>query len=148
MCPAIQAFIGFGCSFAGKYFGGYARGSTPKNFAAIAKRSLMSKRPGVLGATFKCADYREHNPRGALIYCDPPYEGMSGYKAAGKFDHTAFWEQVRLWSSENDVYVSSYVAPSDFEAVLEIPTRTRIRGVGGCISRVERIFKLRGPKTQ
>src|SRR5574343_212970 len=35
----LVAFVGFGCSFGGKWFGGYARGGS-RNFADVAKRSL------------------------------------------------------------------------------------------------------------
>ena len=40
-CDPMTAFAGFGCSFAGKYFGGYARDNTGRNYASNAKNSLM-----------------------------------------------------------------------------------------------------------
>ena len=39
---ALTGFVGFGCSFAGKFFGGYAR-QKGYNFAAGSKRSLLKK---------------------------------------------------------------------------------------------------------
>ena len=39
----LKAFVGFGCSFAGKYFGGYARGSEERNYCSNAKHSILKK---------------------------------------------------------------------------------------------------------
>src|SRR6516162_9941703 len=41
--PRMRAFIGFGCSFGGKWMGGFARSSKQPNFAATAARSLLQK---------------------------------------------------------------------------------------------------------
>ena len=37
------SFVGFGCSFAGKWFGGYARSNDKRNYAKMAKNSLNKK---------------------------------------------------------------------------------------------------------
>ena len=39
--PALTGFVGFGCSFGGKFFGGYARNKTGTNYAAQSKRSIL-----------------------------------------------------------------------------------------------------------
>lgn len=40
----LTGFVGFGCSFAGKWFGGYARGHGGKlGYADTSKRSLLKK---------------------------------------------------------------------------------------------------------
>lgn len=41
----LKAFIGFGSSFAGKYFGGYARGGN-QNYTLCAKNSCLKKITG------------------------------------------------------------------------------------------------------
>lgn len=73
---AMKAFIGFGCSFAGKWYGGYARRSKGDNesynFAAAAKNSLIRKSKGFNNCKFICQDYRNIKPQNKLIYCDPP----------------------------------------------------------------------------
>lgn len=59
-------------------------------------------------------DYREVAiPENSVVYCDPPYEGCSGYDSP--FDHDAFWEWVRTVNVP--VFVSSYTAPEDFMSV-------------------------------
>ena len=40
---ALTSFVGFGCSFAGKWFGGYARSNDKRNYAKMAKNSLNKK---------------------------------------------------------------------------------------------------------
>lgn len=39
--PALTGFVGFGCSFGGKFFGGYARDKMETNYALTSKRSLL-----------------------------------------------------------------------------------------------------------
>ena len=40
--PILTGFVGFGCSFGGKWFGGYGRDNkTGRNFALEAKKSLL-----------------------------------------------------------------------------------------------------------
>lgn len=136
----LRGFAAFECSFAGKWFGGYARGQGA-NFAARGRRRLLSDRFKIAGVVFCVADYRAWNPVGAVIYCDPPYEGTTGFAAIGKFDSAAFWDQVRHWSRRNVVYVSEYRAPDDFRIVLEQPTRTGLKDkTGRTIRRLERVF--------
>ena len=52
-------------------------------------------------------------PEGAVIYCDPPYANVSGYKS--EFDHERFCE----WAKKQDnIFISEYAMPeSDFECV-------------------------------
>lgn len=138
---ALRAFAGFGCSFAGKWFGGYAR-SGQRNYASNCHNSLVEKaRPALEGVEFYCRSYSDVNPVGTLIYCDPPYQGTTGYSAAGRFDWDLFWDTVRRWSEKNVVVVSEYSAPDDFDVVLEIPTKLDIRSSVGKEQRIERLFR-------
>ena len=68
----LTAFIGIGCSFGGKWFGGYVR-QKGYNFAAGGKRALQKQLPFILDVHFFYKDYREWYPKNKLIYCDPPY---------------------------------------------------------------------------
>jgi hypothetical protein len=49
---------------------------------------------------------------------------------------------MREWSIHNDVYVSEYEAPDDFECVFEIPKRMTMSKNNSEI-RYERLFKLK-----
>lgn len=140
---ALRAFAGFGCSFAGKWFGGYAR-SGNRNYANNARNSLLKKQKALMGVRFVCADYRAFQPRNALVYCDPPYAGTTGYDSNRRqFDWAEFWSTVRYWSRTNTVVVSEYNAPDDFDCVLEITTKTDMRVKDGSKqSRSEKLWQL------
>lgn len=59
-------------------------------------------------------DYREVEiPSGAVVYCDPPYAGTSGYGNAA-FDHEAFYGWARAVSRTHILFVSEYSMPEDF----------------------------------
>lgn len=101
------------------------------NFALQQKCSLVHlKRNEVLlqmkalqHESSKCylfnSSYESVNiPKGAIVYCDPPYQGTAKY-AESNFDHAKFWDWARKQSQNNPVYVSEYSAPPDFETILE-----------------------------
>lgn len=141
---ALTGFVGFGCSFAGKWFGGYAR-QKGYNFANGSKRSLLKKMKTMQDVVFEHKNYKEWiGINGALIYCDPPYNDTTQAYGTGEFDTKQFWETIRILSKDNDVYVSEYEAPDDFECVLEIPTKTIIRDGNDKVSyRIEKLFTHR-----
>lgn len=124
--PALVAFAGFLCSFAGKWFGGYARNSKKFNYAAIGHRSLMNQLPKVLNVElFNLAYIDLKIPDNSIIYCDPPYRGTTGYKDI--IDHDHFFEWARLKAREgHTVYISEYEAPADFLKVFEMKHYTKV----------------------
>jgi len=120
----LTAFIAFGCSFAGKWFGGYAR-SGSRNYAQNARNSLLKRINKLKNATFISLNYVEWSfTKGALIYCDPPYRNTTQYDAVDSFDFDLFWDLMRLWSQQNTVIISEYTAPKDFKCIAQYPTRT------------------------
>jgi len=138
----IKAFAGFGLSFAGKWFGGYARNSRGHNYAGSARSSLLRMVPLIDGVVFSCIDYRKREyPSGAVVYCDPPYQGTTQYQAVEKFDWGAFWGFYAELSQKCFVFVSEYQAPKDWLCALSIPTRTGIRTAkSGCEPRIEKLW--------
>ncbi len=142
---ALTGFIGFACSFGGKWWGGYARNNSNDNYAEWAKQSLLQKIIHMDHPVFFQANFFEcYTPAlGCLIYCDPPYNGMTGYKGTDKFNTVQFWERVR-WLEENGhtVVISEYEAPEDFGCVLEMPTKTGLQTKNGKSSRIEKLFRL------
>lgn len=152
---AIRGFAGFACSYGGDWFHGYARHGVSvdrrgrfyrrreKSFALSGKRSLRRKAASMRGALLACADFRALRPRGALVYCDPPYAGTTGYSVP--FDHDAFWATMAEWSRTNTVVVSEYRAPSGWREIWSRTRRTGVRtGRGNATSeiRTERLFVL------
>ena len=125
VCP-LTAFIGFGCSYAGMWFAGYARNvkkdapnaellnRTTKSFCKHSKNGIMRQLPNLLEVGFLHCSYDElYVPPNSKIYCDPPYEGTTGYKDG--FSHPEFWQWCRVKANEgHDIYISEYNAPDDF----------------------------------
>ena len=68
-------------------------------------------------------DYRKVPiPKGAVVYCDPPYKGTAKYLV--DFDHEAFYH----WALTRDypVFISEYAMPDDF-AQIAIKQKTSSR---------------------
>jgi len=118
---ALKAVAGFGLSFGGKYFAGYAQkwaGNSGRNFLEEFKTSIGKIRERIIGKNihFYNKSYSHYNPHHMLIYCDPPYKSTEGY-STGSFDHDKFWDTMRKWSKNNCVFISEETAPSDFAVV-------------------------------
>jgi DNA adenine methylase len=137
---AMRAFVGFGCSYSGKWFGGFARSGKRKYFVN-ARNSLIEKSKKMEGINFMFKDYREYLPKNCLIYCDPPYKHTTKIHGV-KFDSNEFWDIMRKWSVDNTVVISEYEAPVDFKCIKEIKTKTDISGKEGKYDRVERLYQL------
>ena len=139
--PALTGFVGFGCSFGGKFFGGYARNKTGTNYAAQSKRSLLKDMENLTRAEFTCLDYRAVElPHGCVVYCDPPYDGTTGY-SVGKFDSAEFWKYMREISKDHLVFISEQTAPSDFVGIWSKPfTRTIDVNKNNQIKATEKLF--------
>lgn len=146
---ARTAFIGFGCSYSGKFFGGYARGDdakgNPRNYCAESKRNILKQAESLRGVQFHHCSYDDLEiPPNSIIYCDPPYLGTTGY-ATGSFDHDKFWQWCRDKVSEGHrVYVSEYTAPDDWVSVWEKTVNNTLTKDTGSKKGVEKLFVMRG----
>ena len=122
----LTGFVGFGCSFGGKWFGGYGRcRNTERNYAKESKRALLRDMQILHNAEFICNDYRDVQlPKGCVIYADPPYNNTTGYGKV-KFDSSVFWKYAREVSKNHLMFISEQSAPDDFVSIWEKPfTRT------------------------
>ena len=142
--PALAGFVGFGCSFGGKWWGGYAKDKRGDDYCGQAKRGLLKDLVGIQSATFTCLDYRDVEiPDGAVVYCDPPYVNTTGY-TVGQFDTNEFWNYMRQLSKRCDVYISEESAPNDFECIWskeKVRTLEKSDNVGRV--KVEKLFKYK-----
>lgn len=137
----LTAFAGFACSFAAKWFGGYAAGDG-RNYAAEGARNLEQQMSTLLRTEFHCLSVFDIQVTpGSLVYCDPPYAGTTGYDGAGDFDTPAFWNWVRDNSDESVVIVSEYEAPTDFECIWERQHKCTVRRFGDASPSTERLFR-------
>ena len=121
----LTGFVGFGCSFGGKWFGGYARNKGGTNYALQSKKSLLKDMKTLMQAKFICKDYRDVDlPENCIIYADPPYNNTTGY-GNKKFDSNVFWEYAREVSKNHLMFISEQTAPDNFISIWEKPfTRT------------------------
>jgi len=159
--PELRAFVGFGCSFGGKWFDGLARGGeskkgVPRNYATNAYNSLYKKKNAILNTNFFHTDYYKWLAvceklcnKNILLYCDPPYADTRQYNGISeKFNHDKFWQWCRDISAYASVFVSEYKAPDDFECVLEINTKTDMRDSNQQhIKRTEKLFTYNKERT-
>lgn len=119
---ALRGFIGFGCSFGGKWFGGWAHGGG-RDYVAESSRAV-ARRGGVFsGANILHTDYAAVELLGAasprsVVYADPPYQGTTGYTSG--VDHEAFWATMGSWADAGSlVLVSEYSAPPGWRVLWE-----------------------------
>ena len=136
----LHAFCGYGCAFAGKWRGGYARSpqDTARNFASSARNAVIRDVPRI--AAFACLDFLMIAPRptNAVLYLDPPYHATTGYLETGKFDHTAFYERALGWAEHTHVFLSEYASPIGTLVCVVKPTSERTLRE----SPVERLYYL------
>lgn len=123
----FASLIRFGASFGGKFENGFARGrksnGEPRNYWQETKNNALKQSPKIQNVKFICDSYENLDFENCLIYCDPPYQGTSGYKT-GAFDHDKFFEWCREQAKKNIVFVSEYNAPDDFECVWQGEVKT------------------------
>jgi DNA adenine methylase len=140
-----HGFCGFGCSFGGKLWGGYARQpSTGLNFAATAKRSLLRKIAAAASTEFGICDYRDWvGNTSTCFYCDPPYANTTGYRTA--LDSAIFWQWCKVQASRGAlVLVSEFDAPAGIvDVVLELADKSTMHTKQRTKATVERLFRVR-----
>ena len=121
-----KAFVGFGMSFGGRYFGAYSQkylGNKKEDFCKEMLNSLKRTAPLIQNHKVKFTNksYLSFRPSNKFIYCDPPYEQgkypikyRRDTKFYDSFDNEEFWEVMRKWSKTNFVVISELNAPDDF----------------------------------
>ncbi|NHE57965.1 DNA adenine methylase [Cyclobacterium plantarum] len=141
--PELVGFVGFGCSFGGKWFGGYARGNNSlgakRNYCDEAKRNLLKQIANLKDVKFINKSYDEIDyPKNSLIYCDPPYKDTTEYMT--KFDSLKFYDWVKDMTNQNHkVYFSEYSAPKEFKCIWSYNTTTNLN-INQHSTRIEKLF--------
>lgn len=117
----VKGFVGFGCSSAGKWWGGYATSDNKeRNYAMNAINTIAKKLKGLNNVTFVCGDYFDivipSVP--SIIYCDIPYKNTTGY-SGGTFNHEAFYQWAYLMKQFGHIVLVSEYEMNVDEAVRE-----------------------------
>lgn len=126
--PSVTGFVGFACSFAGKWFGGYARNKRGDNFAKSGSNSLVKQRKSILDVNFATSDYNELSFNNKFIYCDPPYKNTTQYDGC-EFNYDEYLHWVKEQSKNNVVICSEYKCnvPMDAKIIWEKESKKEIR---------------------
>lgn len=144
-CYATKAAVGYGCSFGGKFFGGFARDPRKaRNFARTTHDHARKQSPALKGIDFRNQSYIEFVPAGVnVIYCDPPYAGTTECGSRRHFDSELFWAWCRAMVLTGvTVLVTEFAAPP---FALEIWNRekfTDLRRADGNKVMTERLFMV------
>jgi DNA adenine methylase len=132
----LVGWAGVGCSYSGKWFGGYA-GTVQtrdgvRDYIAEAIANATRQAKGLAGAEFVSLSYDQITlPPSSLVYCDPPYADTTSY--ANTFDTPAFWEWCcHAVDAGHRVFVSEYRAPEDWCCVWEGRATSSLSANGKC----------------
>ena len=143
---ALRGFVGFGLTFAGDWWAGYAHSRNGRDYCRCAKNSALKKSSTMQDVVFTAKDYAEVDiPEGSIVYCDIPYKGMTQYRAVGAFDHEKFYAWCK--SQKNcRVLVSEYKenVPDGATIVWEHMSRKDVRNsVGEQKQTIEVVFEFK-----
>lgn len=141
----FRTLVGFGLSFGGDWFRKYTgleghaiNSVTGKrvnyHYWEALRESYSKKARALRNANVQVFDggfenWRSEDIGDALVYCDPPYAGTSGY-ITGAFDSELFWRWCRSLKTAA-VYVSEFTVPFDWNVVWTRARKTRGNGLPG-----------------
>jgi DNA adenine methylase len=120
---ALRAFVGFGVSFGGKWFGGYAKDNPGEchYYADASARKLLKIRYILAASSITCCSYDcVKPPTGSVVYCDPPYRDTLEFGGVEPFDSDKFWRVAGEWAQRGvHVFVSEYSAPAGWRSIMD-----------------------------
>jgi DNA adenine methylase len=138
---AERGYVGICYSYAGTFFGSYyTKKSDGTDLIGKNNRRLKSMIPTIKKIKkISHGSYEIYNPKGFLIYCDPPYVNTQQKYSRKNFDSDKFWNIMRKWSKHNIVVVSETEAPKDFICIWEKEIYSGISKLTNSY-RVEKLF--------
>jgi DNA adenine methylase len=102
----LVAFAGFGCSFGGKWWGGFAT-TRGDDYTGQARRAIL--RDTRSNVDHICADVLTWMGEIEVAYCDPPYAGTTGYSAIPRVEGAVWWRKMRSLADRGiAAYLSEY----------------------------------------
>lgn len=142
--PAMQAFVGCGCSFGGKWWGGWLGiDKTGRNYAKEAKNALLKKIKKIKDVKLTSLCYTQlelPKPSECIIYCDPPYNNTQGFDNK-EFDSNKFWNWCEnLKSNGYDVFVSEYSCPIHWNELWQKSVKMSLGGSWNIQQKIEKLF--------
>ena len=148
--PYLVGWIGFNCSYSGKFFNGFAgvvetKTGTKRNYQEEALKNVMKQIESLKGIKFENKNYYEVEiPKKSIVYFDPPYKNTTKYFR--DFEHDFFYNYVRKLKNEgHQVFVSEYEMPSDFICIWQKEVKSSLSAngkIGGSKNSIEKLFTL------
>jgi len=138
----LDCFARFSYAFGGVFRAGWRRDpGGRRDYVREAADNAVRQSKNLQGVDLVCASYERLDiPDNSIVYCDIPYKGKEGYKSAGAFDHSAFFQWCREKVREgHTVFVSEYDAPNDFHPVWEREIKCSLAKYGSKIT-AEKLF--------
>lgn len=149
----LVGFAGFGASFSGQYFKGFAKPhAKQQDKAAASARALLADAPHLARADFYNLDYAALPEavgvrEGDVWYIDPPYAGTMGFRGVPKFDHARFWAWAAALAQHVPVLVSEFTAPTEWRSMWVFARKLETRNTqGGVSERLDQVFTLSAPE--
>lgn len=146
---ALRGFVGFGMSFGGGFFEGYARkarGVDDDSYLRSSERSVLKFRDSLIETRVRLGrkSFDELFPKdGSVVYCDPPYAGTKEYSQASGFDHGRFWSTMDKWAENGaHVFVSEFSAPDHWTPVWEKERKIMTKHVDNAGDRPVKVDRL------
>lgn len=115
----FKGYAGFAFAFSAIWLSGWRRCKKNRDYVKEAYNNAICQSPLLQGVKLVVSSYLDLEiPDNSLIYCDPPYEGTTKYKA--DINHSVFWQWCRDKVKQgHTLFVSEYNAPDDFVCIWE-----------------------------
>lgn len=147
----LVGYVGFQLSFGAMWFSSYRKDSIGKrNYSVEAYNHVKKQAEKLKGIKFYNLNYSDLViPEKSIIYCDPPYQNTSEYKAnKDKIDYDRFWDWCRDKTKEgHNIYISEYSAPDDFECIWSREIYSSLSQNTGAKKATEKLFKHKEGKS-
>lgn len=146
----LRGFAGFGCSFGGKWFGGFTEcpwdahhKRYTRSYQGAARGALLKSREALSRVHWVIGSYEAFQPtHGDIVYCDPPYKNTLGYTT--HFNSPHFWEIAASWSERGaTVLVSEQTAPNGWDIIAARTRKSQLRVVRGTSNTIRQEFVFR-----
>lgn len=140
----LVGYVGSQMTFGSVWFSTIRRDRTGKRDMSMESyRNVIRQREDLKGIDVRLSDYRSLEiPGGSIIYCDPPYNGVTGY--GEPFNSEEFYQWCRDMSVKgHSVFISEYSAPPDFKEIWSMKVTQLLGNTSKVVNhRVEKLFTV------
>lgn len=137
-----KGYAGFAFSYSGKWLGGWCRDNDGhRDYVNEAYKNALSQSPLLQDVVLLNTDYAcLPIPDNSIIYCDPPYKGVTKYTNGLNYD--VFWQWCRdMAKNGHTIFISEYTAPEDFDCIWSMEICSSLTKQTGAKKSVEKLFR-------